>query len=154
MGCGIQVAAALASALVIPTAAACSLTAAAFVRAIIFVFDLLSAAASVQVIALVVDFWYVLGLRISYMRQVETTSRIRFHGLRFWFLRLVELANSFWVCWTWNACAAAFVFLEVILMRAWAAAAFVEPHALVSVFGVCLVATMLRHVYKGVSDRL
>ena len=26
------------------------------------------------------------------MRLVETTSRIRFHGLRFWFLRLVELA--------------------------------------------------------------
>ena len=42
-GCGIQAAAALASAFVIPTAAACSLTAAAFVRAITFVFDLLSA---------------------------------------------------------------------------------------------------------------
>ena len=52
-GCGIQAAAELASALVIPMAAACSLTAAAFVRAITFVFDLLSAAASVQVIAFV-----------------------------------------------------------------------------------------------------
>ena len=44
-------------------------------------------------------------------------------------------------------------------MRAWAAAAFVEPHALVSVFGVavingmvilvCWVATTLRHEHKG-----
>ena len=42
-GCGIQAAAALA--LVIPTAAACSWAAAAFVRAITFVFDFLSAAA-------------------------------------------------------------------------------------------------------------
>ena len=50
-GRGIQAAAALASALVIPTAAACSLTAAAFVRTITVVFDL------VLVIALVVDFW-------------------------------------------------------------------------------------------------
>ena len=56
-GCGIQAAAALASALVIPTAAACSLTAAAFVRAITFVFDLWSAAALLLVVALVVDFW-------------------------------------------------------------------------------------------------
>ena len=49
--------------------------------------------------------------------------------------------------------------LKVILMRAWAAAAFVEPYAPVSVFGVaviigmvicaCLVATKLRHVHKG-----
>ena len=51
---------------------------------------------------------FVLGLRISCMRLVETTSRIRFHGLRFWFLRLLGLANSFWDCWTWNACACAF----------------------------------------------
>ena len=83
------------------------------------------------------------------MRLVETTSRIRFHGLQFWFLRLLELANSFWVCWTWNACAAAFVLLEVILMHAWAAAAFVDPHALVSVFGVCLVTTTPCHEYEG-----
>ena len=48
---------------------------------------------------------------------VETTSRIRFHGLRFWFLRLVELANSFWVCWTWNAwCSCVCAFGRLILM--------------------------------------
>ena len=79
-GCGIWAAAAFAFALVISTAAACSLTAAAFVRAITFVVDFLSAAASLEVIALVVDFlsaaasvqviafvvhcWHVLGLRI------------------------------------------------------------------------------------------
>ena len=55
-GCGIRAAAACAFALVISTAAACSLTAAAFVRAITFVVDLLLAAASLQVIALMVDF--------------------------------------------------------------------------------------------------
>ena len=53
----------------IRAAAACCLTAAAFVRAITFVVDFwsaaaLSAAAFLQVIALVVHCWHVLGLRI------------------------------------------------------------------------------------------
>ena len=74
------------------------------------------------------------------MRFVEMTSRIRLRP---------ELANCFWVCWMWNACADAFVLLDVILMRAWAAAAFLDPHALVSVFGVSLVTTTLRHDHKG-----
>ena len=82
----------------------------------------------------------VLGLRILFMRFVEMTSRIRLRP---------ELAICFWVCWMWNACADAFVLLEVVLMRAWAAAAFLDPHALVSVFGVSLVTTTLRHDHKG-----
>ena len=73
-GCGIQAAAALASALVISTAPACSLTAAAFVRAITFVFDLLSAAASVQVIALVIDFWSAAALLLVIALVVDFWS--------------------------------------------------------------------------------
>ena len=69
-GCGIRAAAAFAFALVIPTAAACSLTAAAFVRAITFVVDFLSAAASGQVIALVVDFWSAAALSAAAFLQV------------------------------------------------------------------------------------
>ena len=88
-GCGTQAAAALASALVIPTAAACSLTAAAFVRAITFVVDLLSAAASVQVIALVVDFWSAAALNepgflvfffVLLLRICDVAITVRFVG--------------------------------------------------------------------------
>ena len=73
-GCGIQAAAALASALVIPTAAARSLIAAAFVRAITNVFDLLAAAASVQVIAFVADFWSAAALLLVVALVVDFWS--------------------------------------------------------------------------------
>ena len=69
-GCGIRAAAAFAFALVIPTAAACSLIAAAFLRAITFVVDFLSAAASVLVITLVVDFWSAAALSAAAFLQV------------------------------------------------------------------------------------
>ena len=72
---------------------------------------------------------------------------------------LLSWRAAFGFCWASEACAAAFMLLEVLLMCAWAAAAYVEPHALVSVFGVVvcccivillgLVTTTPCHDHKG-----
>ena len=94
----------------------------------------------------------VLGLRISFMRFVEMTSRIGFFDFLSWQTAFGSAGHGTLV--QMRLC-----FSDVILMRAWAAAAFVDPHALVSVFGVaviigmvicvCLGTTTLRHDHKG-----
>ena len=142
-GCGIRAAAVFASALVIPTAAACSLTAAAFVRAITFVVDFwsaaaLSAAAFLQVIALVVHCWHVLGLRI---RRAVCAVALTLHTLRH-----LELCGSAvpWVRFCGAALeAAAFAFVDCVNTDV---SEFVD---MASVGWSCLVTTTPCHEHKG-----
>ena len=142
-GCGIRAAAAFAFALVIPTAAACSLTAAAFVRAITFVVDFLSGAASVQVIALVVHCWHVLGLRI---RRAVCAAALTVHTRDSESLRHLELCGSAvpWVRFCGAALeAAAFASVDCVNTDV---SEFVDT---ATVGWSCLVTTTLRHDHKG-----
>ena len=82
VGCGIQSAAALACALVVPTAAACSLAAAAFVRAITFVNDFWSAAALIKP-GLIVFFFVLLPRICALAVAVRGYVSLGVLGLRF-----------------------------------------------------------------------